>query len=467
MIHFSELIMLLLSYFTSTGLNLFEQYFIFIDIYGRYVVYQKSLNKGANYEEDLNRVKTDLTKLTGPWLDDVCNPEDDYFATNRIKDCLKNKRSVLMNVWIEEVFKQNFYWEYKPIEKQLYPYQHIVSFYSYKGGTGRTTAMLLTALAMAHMGKKVLLLDFDIESAGLFQFFSEDQLPKHGILDYLVDSGPYKRGKSITCLDDYLSSITDAFGEGIDGSIDIIPACGTELLSCPNDYMRTLLHTDLDLGAFRQYKITPLDYLISAIHDTVAPDYILVDSRSGIHQIAGITMNRYSSLALPFFSGNQSNAFGMKLILPTLIEYGTPYMMIHAKMPNDRSVAEKERQDFLQEAYDAACYADENYSYRIDDPKGKHFPFELPERPELANVSTLNGLLDAYPHVKEEYEALAKVIMHRLPSHRERGLSLFSELERFETEKAEAEYKAHIAALHEEELAEARETLLRSTHEQP
>ena len=166
-------------------------------------------------------------------------------------------------------------------------------------------------------------------------------------------------------------------------------------------------------------------------------------------------------------SNNSANAFGMKLILPTLIEYGTPYMMIHAKMPNDRSVAEKERQDFLQEAYDTACYADENYSYRIDDPKGKHFPFELPERPELANVSTLQGLLDAYPHVKEEYEALAKVIIHRLPSHRERGLSLFSELERFEKEKAEAEYKAHIAALREEELAEARETILRSTHKQP
>ena len=210
-----------------------------------------------------------------------------------------------------------------------------------------------------------MLLDFDIESAGLFQFFSEDQLPKHGILDYLVDSGPYKRGKSITCLDDYLSSITDAFGEGIDGSIDIIPACGTELLSCPDDYMRTLLHTDLDLGAFRQYKIAPLDYLISVIHDTVAPDYILVDSRSGIHQIAGITMNRYSSLSLPFFSGNQSNAFGMKLILPVLKAYGAPYMLIHAKMPRERSMAQKERQDFLQEAYDAACYADENYSYRI------------------------------------------------------------------------------------------------------
>ena len=84
MVHFSVLSKLLLGYFSDTDLVSREQYFIFIDIYGQYVVYQKSISHRKNYKKDLERVKADLTNLTGPWLDDVCDPKDDYFGQIRI-----------------------------------------------------------------------------------------------------------------------------------------------------------------------------------------------------------------------------------------------------------------------------------------------------------------------------------------------------------------------------------------------
>ena len=228
------------------------------------------------------------------------------------------------------------------------------------------------------------------------------------------------------------------------------------------------MHADLDLNAFTHNKITPLDYFFSAIHDTVAPDYILVDSRSGLHQIAGILMNRYSSLTLPFFTADNPNAFGMKLILPTLKKYGAPYMMIHAKMPREASVAEKNRQDYLKYAYDAVCCADEAYpgSTALNDSQGEHCPFELPERPELAHVSTLQDLLVAYPSVKDTYESLAREITRRLPTYRECGVSLHTELEKRQKEKEEAEFKAFRAELREEQLAEAEEIIRRAHQEE-
>jgi tetratricopeptide (TPR) repeat protein len=47
----------------------------------------------------------------------------------------------------------------------------IVTFYSYKGGTGRTMALANTAWILASNGRRVLVVDWDLESPGLHKFF--------------------------------------------------------------------------------------------------------------------------------------------------------------------------------------------------------------------------------------------------------------------------------------------------------
>jgi MinD-like ATPase involved in chromosome partitioning or flagellar assembly/tetratricopeptide (TPR) repeat protein len=47
----------------------------------------------------------------------------------------------------------------------------VVTFYSYKGGTGRTMALANTAWILAANGKRVLVVDWDLESPGLHRFF--------------------------------------------------------------------------------------------------------------------------------------------------------------------------------------------------------------------------------------------------------------------------------------------------------
>ena len=64
----------------------------------------------------------------------------------------------------------------------------IVTFYSYKGGTGRTMAMANIAILLAKGGCRVLAVDFDLEAPGLWRFFSSLQpgLDSHaGLLDLL------------------------------------------------------------------------------------------------------------------------------------------------------------------------------------------------------------------------------------------------------------------------------------------
>ena len=45
-----------------------------------------------------------------------------------------------------------------------------VTFYSYKGGVGRTMALANVAAILAKQGRRVLLIDFDLEAPGLDAF---------------------------------------------------------------------------------------------------------------------------------------------------------------------------------------------------------------------------------------------------------------------------------------------------------
>lgn len=48
----------------------------------------------------------------------------------------------------------------------------VVTFYSFKGGTGRTMAMANVAWILATNGKRVLVMDWDLEAPGLHRYFA-------------------------------------------------------------------------------------------------------------------------------------------------------------------------------------------------------------------------------------------------------------------------------------------------------
>jgi len=47
---------------------------------------------------------------------------------------------------------------------------YTVTFYSFKGGVGRTLALANIGLELARTGRRVLLVDFDLESPGIDTF---------------------------------------------------------------------------------------------------------------------------------------------------------------------------------------------------------------------------------------------------------------------------------------------------------
>ncbi|MEM9922478.1 MAG: P-loop NTPase [Cyanobacteria bacterium P01_D01_bin.50] len=69
------------------------------------------------------------------------------------------------------------------------PRPQIVTFYSFKGGVGRSTALGIVANIIATRNRRVVMLDFDLEAPGISILFDSEveknNQEQYGILDYL------------------------------------------------------------------------------------------------------------------------------------------------------------------------------------------------------------------------------------------------------------------------------------------
>jgi hypothetical protein len=68
----------------------------------------------------------------------------------------------------------------------------IITFYSYKGGTGRSMALANVAWVLASNGRRVLAVDWDLEAPGLHRYFypflvDRELTSSDGVIDLLID----------------------------------------------------------------------------------------------------------------------------------------------------------------------------------------------------------------------------------------------------------------------------------------
>jgi MinD-like ATPase involved in chromosome partitioning or flagellar assembly len=176
------------------------------------------------------------------------------------------------------------------------PAGRIVTFYSYKGGTGRSMAVANLAWILATNGKRVLLIDWDLEAPGLHRYlhpFMDDKelSDSPGLIDYFVDFATEARvaAQSANGPDaswherylDLLGYVRSLEWEFEKGSLDFVPA-GKQSAAYAvrvNTFDWQEIYTKLGGGVLleslkRQLRV---DY-----------DYILIDSRTGISDTSGM-----------------------------------------------------------------------------------------------------------------------------------------------------------------------------------
>lgn len=196
----------------------------------------------------------------------------------------------------------------------------VVSFYSYKGGMGRTTSMALFATYYARKGYKVALLDFDFEAPGFMNFFGMNEeilASKKGIVEYIMD----KDFSQEIDFDNYYYTVAEEFAGN--GAIYMVPA-GNNTNVAPisnmprmfDSHLKQYLEALARIDFANKEKIVPkFRELIQEIDNKLQPDVILIDSRTGMNDIFGILSFYLSDLVVGFFGASNQNRPGLHYFL--------------------------------------------------------------------------------------------------------------------------------------------------------
>ena len=190
-----------------------------------------------------------------------------------------------------------------------------ITFYSYKGGVGRTLALSNIAKRLSEFGKKVCLIDFDLEAPGLHHKFSYNLRKKDiktGIVDYIYQFSVKK----------ILPKTIKKFSTKIDFNSEHI--CNIDLIAAGNiyskDYWKNLSLINWS-GMFYEENSQGIAFFIDLkekIRKELKPDFLLIDSRTGITDISGITMSVLADEIVLFVANNEENIEGIKQVIETL-----------------------------------------------------------------------------------------------------------------------------------------------------
>lgn len=172
-----------------------------------------------------------------------------------------------------------------------------VVFFSIKGGVGRSSALSATAWTLAESGKKVMVLDLDLESPGLSSsLLPKDQRPKFGICDWLVED---LTGNGSAVFDDMVASSPLSRN----GEVLVVPAHGSDA----GEYIAKLGRVWMPTRTQQGETITwskRLSKLIDDLEDRWEPDVILIDSRAGIDEVASACLTELGASTILLFAIN-------------------------------------------------------------------------------------------------------------------------------------------------------------------
>lgn len=192
----------------------------------------------------------------------------------------------------------------------------IVTFYSYKGGTGRTMALSNVAWILATNGFDVLLIDWDLEAPGLHRylrpFLVDPELASTpGLIDFVWDAAQV----SMTPAEDEgrpvppdFPSLTD-YVVGLDwdfhgrGSISFIPAGQQD-----ENYAQRVNTFNWD----NFYERLGGGKLMHAERERLRAkyDYVLIDSRTGVSDTSSICTVQMPDILAVFFTLNRQSIRG-------------------------------------------------------------------------------------------------------------------------------------------------------------
>lgn len=174
----------------------------------------------------------------------------------------------------------------------------VITFYSYKGGVGRTLALANTAALLAQWGYRVLCVDWDLEAPGLHLYYKPWlETPSHpGLTEWLH---AVVEGRQ-PAWEEYITPVR-------------LPGERTSLFLMPAGVQDEGYIGRMQALDWKQLYDT---HQLGAVLETLrqqwksAFDFILIDSRAGITDIGGICTIQLPDLLVLLFTANEQSLYG-------------------------------------------------------------------------------------------------------------------------------------------------------------
>ena len=275
-----------------------------------------------------------------------------------------------------------------------------VVFFSIKGGVGRSSALAATAWAFAQAGKRVLVLDLDLESPGLSSSLLPDrQQPQFGITDWLVED-------LVDNGDAVFQDLRSLSGLSHDGEIYVVPAHG----AVPGEYVAKLARVwmpKIAADGARQKWSARLGRLIDALEQRMQPDIILIDSRAGIDEVASACVTELGAKLILLFALEGSQTWtGYRMLFEHWLRHGKAsnirdsLQIVGALLPETgrddyfRGLQDNGYNLFADTLYDAIPAGEiigDRFHFEAPDESAPHCPWGVKWHRSFAGLRSLHG----------------------------------------------------------------------------
>ncbi|MDO8838747.1 MAG: AAA family ATPase [Parvibaculum sp.] len=186
---------------------------------------------------------------------------------------------------------------------------YTVTFYSYKGGVGRTMALVNVAVLLAKLGRRVLVVDFDLEAPGLpsYQVFRGTEC-RRGIVDYVTS---YRTTGVAPIASEYITQCE------VDGNPLWLMPAGDHTRRGYSESLQSIDWQDLyeHQSGFLMFEDLKQQW---AQYEGAGFDYVLIDSRTGHTDVGGICTRQLPDAVVVMFVPNEQNIDGLAPIVESI-----------------------------------------------------------------------------------------------------------------------------------------------------
>ena len=311
--------------------------------------------------------------------------------------------------WVDRLVTGSGWWTVDDPRPEQGPTR--CTLFSVKGGVGCSTTAAVLAWHLARRGERVLVVDLDLESPGLSSSILDTATqPKFGVTDWFVEELVGQGDRVVEQM-----TAAPAWAHDFNGSVRVVPSHGQD----PGEYLaklgRVYMDTSDDLWTER------LKRLLRRLEHDFEPTVVLVESRSGLHDIAAATVTDLDAEVLLFAIDSESHWTDYRILFDhwsthdlatrirgrlSIVSALTPELDVEKYLQGFREQAWNLFRDRLYDAVPPSDDAGVNFSFDLLAEEAPHDPIAIHWTRGLAAGALLSHL-EEIP-VKQAYAQFLK-----------------------------------------------------------